>query len=118
MIKFIKETLREIEHVVWPTKADTRKYFTIVTIMIVVATIVLSVVGLGLSRSLFAIRSITPHETAAPVEDAGSAARTQKLLESLKTGTGKTLPVSGSALPKIATGTTAPVATGSTTVNK
>nr|MDD3720570.1 preprotein translocase subunit SecE [Candidatus Gracilibacteria bacterium] len=30
MIKFIKDSLRELKHVVWPTRDDTMKYFFIV----------------------------------------------------------------------------------------
>lgn len=118
MFKFIKETLREIDHVVWPTKADTRKYFMIVTIMIVTATIVLSIIGLGLTRSLFAIRAITPHEVALPVDDADSAARTQKILDSLKNSSPRTNAVSGAAIPRTASGTLPATSTGSTTSNK
>lgn len=36
MIKFIKDSFRELKHVVWPTRDDTKKYFLIVLSFIVV----------------------------------------------------------------------------------
>lgn len=35
MIKFIKESVREFKHVVWPTREETKKYFIIVITFIV-----------------------------------------------------------------------------------
>ncbi|MDD5213047.1 MAG: preprotein translocase subunit SecE [Candidatus Gracilibacteria bacterium] len=35
MISFIKASLREIKHVVWPTKAETAKYFVVVLSVLV-----------------------------------------------------------------------------------
>lgn len=62
MISFIKAAIREIEHVVWPTVAETRKYFTIVTIMIAISATVLLVFGTLVTKGMFAIRSVTPHD--------------------------------------------------------
>jgi preprotein translocase SecE subunit len=75
MISFIKAALREIDHVVWPTEAETRKYFTIVTIMIGISTVVLFTFGTFVSKGMFAIRAVTPHDVSAistvntPAED-------------------------------------------------
>ncbi|MDD2745790.1 MAG: preprotein translocase subunit SecE [Candidatus Gracilibacteria bacterium] len=62
MISFIKTAIQEIEHVVWPTVAETRKYFTIVTIMIAISATVLLAFGTMVSKGMFAIRSVTPHD--------------------------------------------------------
>lgn len=35
MFKFLKESVREFKHVVWPTHAETKKYFTVVVILLV-----------------------------------------------------------------------------------
>ncbi len=35
MFKFIKDSFRELRHVVWPTKEETRKYFFIVVGLLV-----------------------------------------------------------------------------------
>lgn len=70
MISFIKAAIREIDHVVWPTSAETRKYFTIVTIMIAVSTVILFTFGSLVSKGMFAIRSVTPHDVSTNVNDA------------------------------------------------
>jgi len=35
MIQFLKDSLREIKHVVWPTRKETQKYFVLVLILLV-----------------------------------------------------------------------------------
>ena len=35
MYKFINESVRELSHVVWPTRKETKKYFTIVVTVLV-----------------------------------------------------------------------------------
>jgi len=34
-MKFIKDSIRELKHVVWPTREETKKYFLIILIFIV-----------------------------------------------------------------------------------
>lgn len=34
-MKFIKDSLRELKHVVWPTRAETKKYFLIIIIFMI-----------------------------------------------------------------------------------
>jgi preprotein translocase SecE subunit len=34
MFKFLKDSVREFKHVVWPTHAETKKYFAIVVILL------------------------------------------------------------------------------------
>ncbi|NDK07897.1 preprotein translocase subunit SecE [Candidatus Gracilibacteria bacterium] len=34
-MKFIKDSFRELQHVVWPTRAETKKYFLTIIIFIV-----------------------------------------------------------------------------------
>jgi len=36
MIQFFKDSIRELKHVVWPTKEETTKYFIIVVTILVV----------------------------------------------------------------------------------
>jgi preprotein translocase SecE subunit len=50
MISFIKSAIQEIDHVVWPTEKETRKYFSIVTIMIGVSIVVLFTFGTLVSK--------------------------------------------------------------------
>ncbi len=35
MIQFLKDSFREMKHVVWPTKEETKKYFMIVVILLI-----------------------------------------------------------------------------------
>lgn len=102
MKKFIQESLQEFDHVVWPTQAETRKYFTIVVSMIAICALVLFVFGSAVTNALFAVRGIvTPARPyVAPTQT--TDAKTADILKRLKTATGAT-----------ATGTTA--STGATT---
>jgi preprotein translocase SecE subunit len=34
MIQFVKDSLRELKHVVWPTNEETRNYFVIVIVVL------------------------------------------------------------------------------------
>jgi preprotein translocase SecE subunit len=36
MFNFIKGSIRELKHVVWPTKIETKKYFVVVLTILVV----------------------------------------------------------------------------------
>ena len=36
MIQFVKDSLRELSHVVWPTKEETRNFFLIVILILIV----------------------------------------------------------------------------------
>jgi len=53
MINFFKESIKEFEHVVWPTQKETKQYFLIVTGVIVWLTIFLFIVSSLLSAGLF-----------------------------------------------------------------
>jgi preprotein translocase SecE subunit len=53
MLKFFKESIKEFDHVVWPTNKETKKYFTIVSGLITALTIFLFIVGTIFSNSLF-----------------------------------------------------------------
>lgn len=93
MISFIKAALQEIDHVVWPTEKDTRKYFSIVTTMIVISTIVLFSFGSLVSAGMFAIRAITPHDVAT-VNDT----QTEDILNQLPKATAETTTSTGTAV--------------------
>ncbi|MBP8016888.1 preprotein translocase subunit SecE [Candidatus Gracilibacteria bacterium] len=53
MIKFLKESIKEFEHVVWPTPNETKKYFYIVVSMITGLTIFLFIASSIFSEGLF-----------------------------------------------------------------
>ncbi|MDD5197942.1 MAG: preprotein translocase subunit SecE [Candidatus Gracilibacteria bacterium] len=75
-MSFIKESMKEFDHIVWPTPAETQKYFITVVSMITVLTVFLFVVGSLFSQGLFAakkqlvpVTSNTSTTTSAPVGD-------------------------------------------------
>lgn len=68
--------MKEFDHIVWPTPAETKKYFVTVVSMITILTVFLFVVGTAFSVGLFAVKkqiapvqSATPATSSAPVGD-------------------------------------------------
>ena len=57
-MSFIKESLKEFDHVVWPTPAETKKYFVTVVSMIIALTILLFVIGSVFSTALFEAKKL------------------------------------------------------------
>lgn len=55
-MSFIKESIKEFDHIVWPTPEETKKYFMTVVSMITILTILLFIVGTALSVGLFAAK--------------------------------------------------------------
>ena len=53
MIRFLKDSLRELRHVVWPTRKETQKFFWLVLALIVVFGIYLSIFSQAFSGLLF-----------------------------------------------------------------
>lgn len=56
MINFVKDSLREIKHVVWPTKAETRKYFLVVLSVLVIFGIYLFIFSNIFSYVMFFLK--------------------------------------------------------------
>ena len=55
-MKIIKEAFAELEHVVWPTRRETKSYFKIVTIFILIFTLFLFVLGYVFGETIFGIK--------------------------------------------------------------
>ena len=75
-MSFIKESIKEFDHIVWPTSLETKKYFVIVVSMITVLTIFLFIVGTAFSAALFAAKkqivpasTVTSSSSSAPIGD-------------------------------------------------
>jgi preprotein translocase SecE subunit len=51
-MNFIKDSLRELKHVVWPTTAETQKYFIIVLVVLIAFGIYLFFASTVFSESL------------------------------------------------------------------
>ncbi|MDD2916532.1 MAG: preprotein translocase subunit SecE [Candidatus Gracilibacteria bacterium] len=94
-MSFIKESIKEFDHIVWPTSEETRKYFVTVVSMITILTIFLFAVGTLLSVGLFAAKTqLVPVRTVSPTTS--SAPASDLKLDSVKTTTPS---ASGSATP-------------------
>lgn len=68
--------MKEFDHIVWPTPAETQKYFITVVSMITVLTVFLFIVGTIFSQALFtAKKQVAPAAssnsttTSAPIGD-------------------------------------------------
>jgi preprotein translocase SecE subunit len=53
MVQFLKDSIREMKHVVWPTKAETIQYFKIVVITLILFWAYLAVFNLAFTEALF-----------------------------------------------------------------
>lgn len=70
MFKFIKESMKEFDHVVWPTTSETKKYFNIVTSFLVAFTLFIFVVWTVFSAVLFTSKDyINPAKLVAPTSN-------------------------------------------------
>lgn len=115
MIQFIKDALAELEHVVWPTPKETRKYVTYVIGVIVALGVFLAVLGYIITTALGWSREKVQEAYPAPAiqtptvsgEEGMTEADVQELLKQIQANTGTT--VSGSTH----SGITLPVMTGS-----
>ena len=91
MFSFIKDAIAEIDHVVWPTQKETKKYFGIVATMIGVATLVLFAFGTSISAGMFAARSFFPHDVVqTPVSDTQTEDVLKKIQKKNATASGST----------------------------
>lgn len=83
-MSFIKESMKEFDHIVWPTPAETKKYFVTVVSMITLLTVFLFVIGTAFSVGLFAVKKqIVPAPSATPA--ASSAPAGDLKLDNIKT---------------------------------
>ena len=60
MIKFLKDSVRELRHVVWPTEKETRNFFAIVLALLVFFTLYLFAFSNAFSNIVFALKSVIP----------------------------------------------------------
>ena len=50
MITFIKDSFRELQHVVWPTREETKSYFVMVLVTLVLFGLYLFIVNAAFSE--------------------------------------------------------------------
>lgn len=58
MIQFLKDSVRELKHVVWPTKQETTKYFIIVITVLVIFWIYLFLASTLFSEGLLYLKNM------------------------------------------------------------
>lgn len=58
MIQFFKDSFREIKHVVWPSKADTSKYFFIVVWILVAFGLYVFAASTLFTNVIFALKDL------------------------------------------------------------
>ncbi|MCK9272008.1 preprotein translocase subunit SecE [Candidatus Gracilibacteria bacterium] len=90
MINFLKESIKEFEHVVWPTQKETKQYFMIVTGIIVGLTIFLFIVSSILSAGLFFAKDNINPATLPQTTQQNSNSTPDLNLEDIKFDTGAT----------------------------
>lgn len=58
MITFVKDSVRELKHVVWPTRKETTHYFTIVLVVLILFGLYLFLASTLFSEILFTLKDI------------------------------------------------------------
>ncbi len=58
MLQFFKDSVRELKHVVWPTREETKNYFTIVLIVLVLFWIYLFAASTLFSEVLLYLKNL------------------------------------------------------------
>ena len=109
MFTFIQKALTELEHVVWPTPAETKKYMIYTVGVIVVLATFLAVLSYGIRLGLSSVRdsSLFPHKAPPQTTVSGENAATQEDLSGLLETIKKRKAASGT----VSSGSTKPAAT-------
>lgn len=99
MSNFITEASAELEHVVWPTPNENKKYMIYTIGVIVVLGIFLAVLGYMVTNGLTLTRAQFPHDAVlmptVSSEDPISQAELDKLLKNMPVNTGSQVSASG-----------------------
>lgn len=57
-MNFIKDSFRELKHVVWPTKEETIKYFFIVLVTLILFGLYLTIADFAFREGLFGLQNL------------------------------------------------------------
>lgn len=82
MIQFIKDAFTELEHIVWPTPNESRKYMLYTIGTIVVISLFLAATGYLIRTGLVLTREQFPH-SGLPTTVSGEEAATQQDLQNI-----------------------------------
>ncbi|MDD5377032.1 MAG: preprotein translocase subunit SecE [Candidatus Gracilibacteria bacterium] len=97
-MSFIKESMKEFDHIVWPTPEETKKYFVTVVSMITILTVFLFIVGTIFSTGLFTAKEkLAPSTSSNPTTTAAPAGDLK--LDNVKTTTAPVTPVKTPVTP-------------------
>ena len=93
MFKFFSDAQQELEHVVWPTPTETKKYMFYTVGVIIAMSLLLQALGLTLRSGLSIVRDQFPHEAISSIVsgEAGTREDLDTIIESLSgklSGTG------------------------------
>jgi len=58
MIKYIKDSIRELKHVVWPTRKETNNYFLTVVLVLIAFGLYLFIASTIFTKWLFGLKDI------------------------------------------------------------
>lgn len=58
MVQFLKDSVRELKHVVWPTRQETTKYFFIVVSVLVLFWIYLFIASTAFSEAMLYLKNM------------------------------------------------------------
>lgn len=58
MIKYIKDSIRELKHVVWPTRKETNNYFIVVILVLLAFGLYLFIASTIFTKLLFGLKDI------------------------------------------------------------
>lgn len=84
MSQFIKKSLEELEHVVWPTNVESKKYMIYTVGTIIVMATLLSVVGYIIQQWLKWVRDQFPHTAIVNESVSGEQNVTEADIENLR----------------------------------
>ncbi|MDQ7009840.1 MAG: preprotein translocase subunit SecE [Candidatus Gracilibacteria bacterium] len=63
MIKYIKDSIRELKHVVWPTREETNGYFITVVIVLIAFGLYLFIASTVFTKGLFGLKDIVDNNS-------------------------------------------------------
>lgn len=69
MLQFFKDSIRELKHVVWPTRKETQKYFLLVLAMLVFFGFYLFVFSNIFSELIFGLKGAFTPEASVSISD-------------------------------------------------
>jgi preprotein translocase SecE subunit len=101
MIQFLKDAIREFKHVVWPTRKETQKYFSLVLAILVFFGLYLFIASNIFSEIVFGLKSLLGTDTGSSISSALSQDEIDALFSNEATidatvegGTGTTIEIS------------------------